>query len=82
VSPYTLTEWLVRDTGPPPRARDRIDLEGLARLPRLLGEVLAARPEMGRSQDWGRGKKGRVRDTFLQQSSVSPSSEEIEYADL
>jgi predicted glycosyltransferase len=41
VSPAALTEWLARDLGPPPRARDRIDLDGLARLPALLAEVIA-----------------------------------------
>jgi predicted glycosyltransferase len=50
VSPRALSEWLARDLGPPPRARDRIDLNGLARLPHLLAEVLAARSDGASSQ--------------------------------
>lgn len=44
VHPDALAQWLARDFGPPPRARGRIDLNGLVRLPRLLEAVLAARP--------------------------------------
>src|SRR5206468_3876867 len=42
LNPRALTEWLARDLGPPPRVRDRIDLNGLTRLPHLLREVLAS----------------------------------------
>ena len=41
LSPRALTEWLARPMEPP-RISDRIDLNGLARLPDLLEEVLAA----------------------------------------
>lgn len=44
LSPRALTEWLGRDL-PPPRVRDRIDLDGLGRIPGLLEEVL---PPAGR----------------------------------
>ena len=39
LSPRVLTEWLARDLEPP-RVHERIDFNGLARLPRLLEEVL------------------------------------------
>jgi predicted glycosyltransferase len=48
VSPQALSEWLCRDLGPPPRVRERIDLNGCARLPALLREVLTA----SRSSNW------------------------------
>src|SRR5262249_35241114 len=38
--PAALTEWLSRDVAAP-RVHQRIDLDGLSRLPRLLEEVLA-----------------------------------------
>ena len=44
LSPRALTRWLVRDKGPPPRARDRIDLGGLETLSPLLAELLGAPP--------------------------------------
>ena len=50
VTPRALSDWLCRDLGPPPRVREQIDLNGLARLPGLLAEVLAASP----GQDWNR----------------------------
>jgi len=37
-----LTEWLAREPQPVPRVRDRVDLDGLTRLPRLLEEMLRA----------------------------------------
>jgi predicted glycosyltransferase len=42
VSPATIGEWLAREVAPSPRVRDRIDMNGLDRLPHLLEEVLAA----------------------------------------
>jgi predicted glycosyltransferase len=42
LSPAALAAWLTRDLGPAPRVRDQIDLSGLARLPRMLGDLLAA----------------------------------------
>lgn len=39
VNPRTLTQWLAKD-GVAPRIRDRVDLNGLARLPQLLEEAL------------------------------------------
>jgi predicted glycosyltransferase len=44
VHPGALSEWLARDPGPPPRVRDRIDLNGLTRLPALLEEMLTGLP--------------------------------------
>jgi predicted glycosyltransferase len=44
ISPGALTSWLARDLWAPPRVRARIDLGGLARLPHLLEDVLAAPP--------------------------------------
>jgi predicted glycosyltransferase len=44
LSPRALTRWLARDQGPPPRARDRIDLNGLETLSPLLAELLDAPP--------------------------------------
>ncbi len=44
LSPQALTNWLARDMEPP-QVRDRIDLNGLVCLPRLLEEVLAAAPD-------------------------------------
>lgn len=37
-----LSAWLRSNGGPPPPARDRIDLNGLARIPELVGELLGA----------------------------------------
>lgn len=39
VTPEALSEWLERDV-PQPRVRERIDMNGLSRLPGLLGEFL------------------------------------------
>jgi predicted glycosyltransferase len=44
-----ITEWLATDLGPPPLARERIDLNGLSRLPSLLEELLARRVERRKS---------------------------------
>jgi predicted glycosyltransferase len=43
LSPAALTAWLVRDRRPPV-IRGRIDMNGLARLPGLLAEVMATPP--------------------------------------
>jgi predicted glycosyltransferase len=47
VTPRALTEWLAREMGPPPRVRERIDFDGLTRLPRLLSELLAGSAATG-----------------------------------
>jgi predicted glycosyltransferase len=39
-----LSEWLACDLGPPVRVRERIDMNGSARLPGLLEEILQAAP--------------------------------------
>lgn len=41
LDPRALSAWLAREVGPSPRVRDRVDLNGLARLPGLLN---GARP--------------------------------------
>jgi predicted glycosyltransferase len=46
--PRALSAWLAQDLGPPPRARERIDLNGLDKLPGLLAELLGAAPASGR----------------------------------
>jgi predicted glycosyltransferase len=56
VNPKALAEWLARDLGPPPRVRERIDLNGTARLPHLLEEVLAA-PAF---PEWSQSENGEV----------------------
>lgn len=43
LSPAALAEWLGRDQSPP-RTRELVDMNGLAKLPGLLGEVMAAAP--------------------------------------
>jgi predicted glycosyltransferase len=43
LTPRALSAWLARDLKSPP-VRDRINLDGVARLPHLLEEVLAAPP--------------------------------------
>jgi predicted glycosyltransferase len=43
LTPGALSAWLVREPRPVERARDRIRLDGLPHLPRLLGEVLGDR---------------------------------------
>jgi predicted glycosyltransferase len=45
VTPQALTEWLTRDLLPLPPLAERIDLNGLARLPQLLQEVLFAKSQ-------------------------------------
>jgi predicted glycosyltransferase len=40
LNPSALSEWLSRDLGSPPRIRERVDLNGLSRLPYLLEEVV------------------------------------------
>jgi len=42
VNPYALTKWIGRSIGLNPRSRDRIDFNGLERLPQLLAAVVAA----------------------------------------
>lgn len=44
LSPEVLRHWLVRPLAPPPRSRDRMDFEGLARLPQLLENLLSSCP--------------------------------------
>jgi predicted glycosyltransferase len=44
LSPRALSDWLARGLVPPPCPRDRIDLNGLAKLPGLLAELLDAAP--------------------------------------
>jgi predicted glycosyltransferase len=48
LAPGALSSWLAREIGPRPRTRDRIDLNGLARLPLLLREVLTGQALDGR----------------------------------
>jgi predicted glycosyltransferase len=50
LSPGALTAWLAREIGPPPRVRDRIDLNGLARLQHLLREMLTGPALEGRGR--------------------------------
>src|SRR5262249_41226169 len=45
--PRALSAWLAQDLGPPPRARERIDLNGLDNLPGLLAELLLRGPAFG-----------------------------------
>ena len=40
LSPAAIAAWLARDLGPAPRARERIDLSGLGRLPHMLADLL------------------------------------------
>src|SRR5947207_1803819 len=40
LTPQALSEWLSRDSGPPPPTRARVDLGGLTRIPGLLAELL------------------------------------------
>ncbi len=40
LTPRALSEWLARDLGAPPASRSRVDVGGLARIPRLLAELL------------------------------------------
>jgi predicted glycosyltransferase len=59
LSPRALTEWLARDVGSPPATRDRIDLNGLERLPHLLEDMLASPTNPACSQPHAR------RDTYV-----------------
>lgn len=43
VNPHTLTQWLAQE-GAAPQIRDRVNLNGLTRLPQLLEDVLATTP--------------------------------------
>jgi predicted glycosyltransferase len=40
LTPEALGEWLARDLGPAPQVHSRVNMDGLARIPRLLEEVL------------------------------------------
>jgi predicted glycosyltransferase len=40
LSPQALAEWLLRDLGPPPPSRSRVDLGGLDRIPALLSDLI------------------------------------------
>jgi len=42
VNPGALTAWLRSNGHSPPKARELIDLDGLARIPELVGEILGA----------------------------------------
>jgi len=44
LSPQALTDWLRRDQEPPSRVRERVDLNGQARIPGLVEELLASPP--------------------------------------
>ena len=61
LGPGELTDWLARDLGPAPRARDRIDLNGLDNLPHLFAELLDAPPPPGRSPHLARKPHHAVR---------------------
>ena len=41
VTPAAVSRWLASDLTPRPPARDRIDMNGIARLPELLGQLFA-----------------------------------------
>jgi predicted glycosyltransferase len=47
-TPEALSAWLARDAAAPPAMRARIDLAGLARLPRFLDDVLLGRSDATR----------------------------------
>lgn len=49
LSPTAIGRWLADSTGPKMHARDRIDLNGLIRLPYLLAELLQRPPALPRS---------------------------------
>jgi predicted glycosyltransferase len=51
LSPHTLSEWIARGLPPLPEIRNRIDLNGLARLPQLLESVLGAGPSRPKGRD-------------------------------
>lgn len=48
LSPSALTAWLAGDSEPP-RAHERIDINGLGRIPSLLAELLSVHPSAGRA---------------------------------
>ncbi len=48
LSPRALTAWLARDFGPP-RAHERIDMNGLGRIPALLADLLSVHPSGARA---------------------------------
>ncbi len=41
LSPLSLSQWIAADTTPPPDIRDRIDFNGLSRIPHLAHDLLA-----------------------------------------
>jgi predicted glycosyltransferase len=45
LSPEALSHWLAARDAAPAKARERVDMDGLDRLPALLGEVLARDPK-------------------------------------
>ncbi len=49
LNPRCLTEWLQREPNHLPSVRNRIDMNGMARLPQLMEEVLAAPPSCRRA---------------------------------
>jgi predicted glycosyltransferase len=61
VNPGTLGAWLARDLGPPPRVRERINLNGLARLPLFLQQLLVAPP----CPDWDKTREEEVQHVAL-----------------
>lgn len=46
LSPAALSAWLARGPTPMPAARGRVDLNGLSRIPLMLGELLRGRPRL------------------------------------
>lgn len=44
LTPDALSTWMARDLGPAPDVRSRVDMGALRRLPRLVSELLGARP--------------------------------------
>jgi predicted glycosyltransferase len=53
VNPDALTAWLRSNGSFPPKARERIDLNGLARIPELVGELLGPPPDSKRAAGAG-----------------------------
>jgi predicted glycosyltransferase len=45
LTPRALSDWLALSRTPPPPARQRVDLDGLTRVPRFLKELLATTPD-------------------------------------
>lgn len=58
LSPAALAAWLSRDLGAAPRVRERIDLNGLGRLPRLLSDLAAQHRPHSASQELSRTASG------------------------